>query len=223
MSTLDTCIANIPCLADVAWNQVTAGVASDVLDESGAGHVVGGRWEHPFYHGGMPAEPQAGRARTLRVSTHGDGIGAERVAEWWQTLNPGEIVWVEGSGEWAFWGELCSRLAKRIGVSATVVDGLTRDTRRVVEIGFPVWSRGYTGRDIEGRGRVVALDAPSKRTGPAPGDIVVADMDGVAVVRWGHRHVFAEALKRRLATEARAREMIDTERPARVILEAECL
>ncbi|CAM5335179.1 MULTISPECIES: NAD(P)-binding domain-containing protein [unclassified Streptomyces] len=98
---------------------------------------------------------------------------------------PGDIIVVNGEGDTsrALIGELIAERAKARGVVGMVLDGAARDVDVLAEIGFPVWARAVTpaGPYKFGPGHVnvpVAVGGLVCR----PGDLVVADSDGVAVV-----------------------------------------
>ncbi|PJN12117.1 transferase [Streptomyces sp. CB01635] len=98
---------------------------------------------------------------------------------------PGDFIVVNGEGDTsrALIGELIAERAKARGVVGMVLDGAARDIDVLAEIGFPVWARAVTpaGPYKFGPGHVnvpVALGGLVCR----PGDLVVADSDGVAVV-----------------------------------------
>ncbi|WP_240654097.1 DUF1932 domain-containing protein [Streptomyces sp. AcE210] len=98
---------------------------------------------------------------------------------------PGDFIVVNGEGDTsrALIGELIAERAKARGVVGMVLDGAARDVDVLAEIGFPVWARAVTpaGPYKFGPGHVgvpVALGGIVCR----PGDLVVADSDGIAVV-----------------------------------------
>lgn len=70
------------------------------------------------------------------------------------------------------------------GVKAAVVDGPIRDIGRILEIGFPVWARGNIPTDSIGRVDLVGVGQPIFCGGVRvnPGDVVMADRDGVVVI-----------------------------------------
>jgi len=88
------------------------------------------------------------------------------------------------SERYAAWGELTSMAAGAAGAVGFVTDGLIRDLPQVDGLGFDVFGRGTTPRDIHGRaelvrhGETVAIDTVTID----PGDLIVADRDGVVVV-----------------------------------------
>ena len=84
----------------------------------------------------------------------------------------------------AVWGELVSTACQAKGVAGALTDGLIRDTERIRRLGFPVVSRGTLPCDVDGRLEVVAHGEPIEIDGVGirPGDLVVADADGVVIV-----------------------------------------
>ncbi|MBN2334340.1 RraA family protein [Candidatus Bathyarchaeota archaeon] len=84
----------------------------------------------------------------------------------------------------ALWGELLSTAAKHRGANGAILDSLARDVKLIREMGFPVFARGI--RPISSKGRVIAVDhtCPVEMGGVhvEPGDLIVADVDGVVVV-----------------------------------------
>ena len=94
------------------------------------------------------------------------------------------MISTAGSIQNAPWGELLSTAAKARGGRGAVVDGLVRDVRKIEQLGFPVFARGIKPVDSKGRGMVIDYNVPVDCAGVlvSPGDLVVADYDGVIVV-----------------------------------------
>ena len=69
-------------------------------------------------------------------------------------------------------------------MTGVIVDGAVRDLQRMRELQFPVFARGACLYDSKDRQRVIDLDVPVEIDGVrfSPGDLVVADEDGVVVV-----------------------------------------
>jgi 4-hydroxy-4-methyl-2-oxoglutarate aldolase len=82
------------------------------------------------------------------------------------------------------WGELLTTAALQRGAAGIVTDGAVRDLARMEAMGFPVFARHLSPYDSMNRQKVVAFDIAVEIDGVAiaPGDIVIADRDGVAVV-----------------------------------------
>ncbi|MBB6735735.1 RraA family protein [Cohnella sp. CBP 2801] len=102
------------------------------------------------------------------------------------SIRPDELVVAStnGSVRNGIWGELLSTASKMRGAIGAIVDGLVRDTKKIAELGFPVYAAGVKPVDSRGRGMVVDYDCPIEAGGVAvaPGDVVFADCDGVAVI-----------------------------------------
>jgi regulator of RNase E activity RraA len=115
-------------------------------------------------------------------------------------LRPGEVyVCTGGSPRYAVWGELMSTRATHLGAAGAVVDGFHRDTRGILELGFPTFSRGAYGQDQGPRGKVVDFRVPLELGGVrvAPGDVVFGDLDGTCIVpAQAEEEVFRRALEK---------------------------
>lgn len=92
-----------------------------------------------------------------------------------------------GSARSGLWGELLSTAARRSGCAGTIVDGCVRDVRQMSAMDFPVWALGTSIYDSRNRNRVVDIDVRVEIAGVgfSPGDLVLADRDGVVVVPHG--------------------------------------
>lgn len=99
-----------------------------------------------------------------------------------------------GSMRSGIWGELLSTAAKNRGCVGTIVDGAVRDVDKMRAMDFPCYARGTCIYDSRNRQRVVDVNVPVEIDGVrfAPGDLVVADGDGVVVIP---RSVEQECLK----------------------------
>lgn len=158
----------------------------DILDDLG-------RRSQAMHHRLRPLDAEnciiVGRARTFRwmevdYVIEEDPYGIE--IDVMDDLKPGDVPIHSSDASWtnAPWGELMSTLAKRNGSTGCICDGLIRDCRQIIEIGYPIFYAGIRPLDSKGRGRVMAYDVPV-RCGDVlvhPGELVFADFDGVVVV-----------------------------------------
>lgn len=97
----------------------------------------------------------------------------------------GHVLVVDGKGHTnnAYLGELMASSAQAIGVEGIVIDGLVRDKKALEELKFPIYSKGFNpnGPFKDGPGEVNnVISCGGIRV--APGDLIVADDDGVVVV-----------------------------------------
>lgn len=117
---------------------------------------------------------------------------------------PGSVIVVEsGDVDYALAGGNVCAVAQRRGVAAFVVDGVIRDLGEVREAGFPVFSRGVI--PIPGtKKKVGALGEPARVGGVLvhPGDIVVADEEGIVVTPAARQEEILAAARTKLAAEA---------------------
>jgi 4-hydroxy-4-methyl-2-oxoglutarate aldolase len=100
-----------------------------------------------------------------------------------------------GSMRSGIWGELLSTAARNRGCAGVIVDGAVRDIDKMNAMGFLVFARGASPLDSLNRQRVTAVDVEVEigGVGIAPGDLVLADLDGVVVVP---QSVEVEAIRR---------------------------
>ena len=105
-------------------------------------------------------------------------------------LKRDEVYICTGSSfDYALWGELMSTRARHLGATGAVVDGFSRDTKGILKLGFPTFSRGTYAQDQRVRGRVIdfrcSIGFP---TGVRvhPGDVLFGDIDGVVVIPSTH-------------------------------------
>jgi 4-hydroxy-4-methyl-2-oxoglutarate aldolase len=105
------------------------------------------------------------------------------------------IAAAAGSMRSGIWGELLSTAAKNSGCIGTIVDGAVRDVNKMRAMGFACFARGTCVYDSQNRQRVIDIDVTVEIDGVqfAPGDLVIADVDGVVVVP---QRVEKEAIQR---------------------------
>jgi 4-hydroxy-4-methyl-2-oxoglutarate aldolase len=123
-------------------------------------------------------------------------------------VQPGDVLVVEVSGwyEAGYWGDILTRAAMEKQVAGLVIDGCVRDRNEIVDLGFPVFSRGVCirGTAKEGGGyfnhRIKLGDVFVE-----PGDIVLGDADGVVVVSQSNIHVVLEQARMREEKEDHVR------------------
>lgn len=94
------------------------------------------------------------------------------------------IAAAHGSMRSGIWGELLSTAARNAGCIGAIVDGAVRDIAKMTEMGFACFARGTSPYDSQNRQRVIDVDVPVQIDGVVfePGDLVMIDGDGIAVV-----------------------------------------
>lgn len=126
-------------------------------------------------------------------------------------LRPDEVYVATGCApEFALWGGLMTTRAMHLKAAGAVLDGYSRDTTEVLELGLPVFSLGGFSQDQGPRGKVVDYRVPVEIRGVRvrPGDIIYGDQDGVLVIP---REAEVEAISlglEKAATESTVRTAI---------------
>jgi regulator of RNase E activity RraA len=158
-------------------------VIGDILDDKG------------YFHQFLPAPIQpmresmkiVGRAMpVVMVDVYGKqdkpfGLLTEALDQ----LRPGDVYLASGGDmRCAYWGELLTATARVRGAVGAVCNGYHRDTPQVLAQDWPVFSRGRYAQDSGVRTKVVDFRCPIEIGGVwvEPGDLVVADLDGVVIV-----------------------------------------
>lgn len=125
----------------------------------------------------------------------------------------GDVLVIDGEADGragALIGELMAREARDRGVAGVVVDGAVRDVAGLIALGFPAFSRAVTPRVGVNR-RLGETSVPISVGGVIvhPGDYIVADDDGVAVIPASEAEAIANAGEAIDAKEVGYAEAID--------------
>lgn len=170
-----------------------------------------------------PAARFAGQALTVRLEPGNqvDCLDALSVAQ------EGDVVVVDAAGETetSIWGGLMSGLCQMKGVVGAVVDGAIRDVDETRDLGFYVLSKAVVPRSthtpISGRMEPIEINVPIQCAGALvnPGDIIVADENGVVVVPLDNAEDVLEKAKEQAQQEEATRERIREGKTVEELLE----
>lgn len=163
---------------------------NDITDEMGIDdNVIPGTRLRPVWS----REPTVGIAHPSQRVEIGyaeeDSPDDPRDIEFFQYLEavePGDFLVMAAPQETqvGLWGELLSSIIQENGAVGALIDGPTRDPRLIEDHGFPVWSDGFSAIESFGRVSFREWDVPVQIEGVtiAPGDVVFADYQSIAVI-----------------------------------------
>ena len=138
----------------------------------------------------------------------GDGLLGHKAV---QLIKPGQVLVVAngGAGPQTMFAELVALAARAAGARGAVVEGYVRDTQALRAMQFPVWASGvYAGHT--GKSGPGAVNVPMVCAGVHvdPGDIIVADDDGVICIPLAAAKSAVEKAKIRADREVKIRAAI---------------
>jgi 4-hydroxy-4-methyl-2-oxoglutarate aldolase len=152
----------------------------------------------------------AGRAFTVRYVPVGMSRGS--VGDYIDDLEPGQIPVLDNSGlqDATVWGDLLTVTAHRMGLPGTVIDGVCRDTERSLDVGYPIFSRGYWMRTGKDRVQADAYQVPVSIGGVRvePGDILVGGADGLVAIPASRAAEVLDVATRIATSEERIRDAV---------------
>ena len=174
------------------------------------GHLRHAGFMHPAIRPVNASLHMAGVAVTLALPSHDSTLLHHALG----LVRPGDVIVVDRQGDdrYACWGGGVTYAALKAGLAGAIVDGPCTDPGEIRNHGFALWCRGVSPlttrvADIGG-----TLNKPVVCGGVVvrPGDIIIADESGIAVLGPDEALALAEAALARQAASAARMRAIDT-------------
>lgn len=161
-----------------------------------------------------PETRVAGRVFTMQGRPDPTSSVHESVLRWTEFLTAAPeghvIVCQPQDHRLALMGELSAETLHLRGVRGYIVDGGCRDNAFIQKLGFPVFARFQTPRDIAGAWRLESLGETIEMEGVQirTGDFVLADVDGIVIVPEVQAHAVISEVEKVMNTENLVRKAI---------------
>jgi len=192
-------LPNVHALDKKLVNQFRNVVTPHISDNLNRMHAIGARLRP--YHSGRKL---IGTAITVKTRP-GDNLLVHKAID---MAESGDVIVVDAGGETtnAIVGEIMMQLAMKKGITGFIIDGAIRDTKAFIDEDFPVYAAGVTHRGPykEGPGEI---NTPISVAGMVvkPGDLIIGDEDGLAVVPSEHA---LEVLEKVRLQEVKERDIL---------------
>lgn len=185
------------------WKPIYTALAADIMDQMGHKDQAMEADIRPA----MDDSCFAGPAVTIDVyeDREPNDDPYAKIFEAYEAMTAEDVVVLATNGETRSgpWGELLATAAMARGVHSIVTDGLVRDVRKMNDMGFDCFCRGFSPLDSAGRAVAEGVQTTVRCGGVKvrPGDYILADYEGVVVIPGEIRQQVLEKAREKLAGE----------------------
>lgn len=189
----------VPDEVIAAWKTIPSAIAGDSMNRQ---QIMAARIK-PL----SPGTILVGQARCVDA-VEGDNAAIHAAIS---LLEPGDVLVINGGGleNRALWGGILTKLAQRRKAAGVVLDGAVRDVAELKEGDFPVFAVAASpAGPTKGWGGTIDGSIACGGVSVQPGDLIIGDDDGVAVVPLARHEAVLKTAKERLAFEANVLERL---------------
>ena len=195
-----------------AWNSIPTAVAGDAMNRQNLLHSRIAPLADGYHI--------IGQARTV-AAIAGDNSAIHAALGF---VEPGQILVIDGGGytDRALWGGILTSYARRMQCAGVVLDGAVRDVAELKAESMPLYCCGRNpAGPSKGWGGMIDVTISCGGVAVSPGDLIIGDDDGVAVIPLDRADTILKTAMERLEFEADVLKRIEAgEDPASIFAPA---
>jgi regulator of RNase E activity RraA len=185
--------------------QLDTSSLSDALDSLGISGGLLGIYQQ------VPGTRCSGFSFTVQYEPVQDNKGFKNAANYIDQVPEGSIIVSSNNSraDCTVWGDIMTHIARLKGIRGTVIDGVARDIDTVLQLGYPLFTRGRYMQSAKNRAQLKAVQVPISISGVTvnPGDVIVCDASGCLAIPRCH---LIDVIHRARRVEITEREIVSS-------------